>query len=210
MIFEQIGVGGDRNFAYLIGDGPSRQAALVDPAYRPELLLARAADLGLAVAYLINTHGHHDHAGGNAAVLAATPARLIAGEGIADGTRLSLGGVTLTLILTPGHSPDSLCVLAEEPGACGKLVTGDTLFVGKVGGTDFGEGARAQYHSLHEKLLVLPEATEVWPGHDVGVAPSSTLGQEKRGNPFLLCRDFAQFVDLKRNWLEYKRRHGIA
>ena len=94
--------------------------------------------------------------------------------------------------------------------APGKLVTGDTLFVGKVGGTDYGAGARAEYDSLHRKLMVLPDETEVWPGHDVGVAPRSTIGHEKRTNPFLRCEDFAAFVELKRNWLEYKRRHGIA
>lgn len=209
MIFEQIAVGGDRNFAYLIADEMTRRAAVVDPAYRPERILARVEELGLGVVYLVNTHDHYDHAGGNEHVLNHTTARLVAARAV-DGERFSLGSVTLTVILTPGHSPDSLCVLAEEPGGPGKLITGDTLFVGKVGGTGFGDDARAEYDSLHEKLLVLPDETEVWPGHDVGVAPSSTLGKEKASNPFLLCRSFEEFVDLKRNWLEYKRKHGIA
>ena len=94
----------------------------------------------------------------------------------------------------------------EEPG---KLITGDTLFVGKVGGTDYGEEARREYESLHRKLLTLPAETEVWPGHDVGVAPSSTIGHERRTNPFLLRRSFDEFVELKCSWLEYKREHGI-
>jgi hydroxyacylglutathione hydrolase len=212
MIFEQIRVGGDRNFAYLIGDEQTRQAAAVDPACNPRAVLDRAGDHGLRVRYLINTHGHADHAGGNAVVLEATGAQLVTGgpAGTADATRLSLGDVTLTIIHTPGHTPDSVCILVETPQTPGKLITGDTLFVGKVGGTDYGLGARAEYDSLHNRLLRLPDSTQVWPGHDYGVAPSSTIGHERSTNPFLLCESFNDFVDLKRNWLEYKRWHGIA
>ena len=211
MIFEQIPVGGDRNFAYLIADEGTKQAAVVDPAFKPTEVLERAAAGNLEIAYLINTHGHYDHADGNDVILEKTKARLLAGggDGVADGKRFSLGEVELTIIHTPGHSTDSICVLAVEAGKPGKLVTGDTLFVGKVGGTGFGDDARAEYDSLHEKLMVLPEDTEVWPGHDVGVAPSSTIGHEKRTNPFLLRETFEDFVDLKRNWLEYKKKHGI-
>lgn len=211
MIFEQIPVGGDRNFAYLVGDEETKQAAVVDPAFKPAEVLERAAACKLEVAYLINTHAHYDHADGNDVVLSRTKAPLLAGGqgGVADGEKISLGKVELMMILTPGHSTDSICVLAAEPGRPNKLITGDTLFVGKVGGTGFGEDARAEYESLHKKLMVLPEDTEVWPGHDVGVAPSSTIGDEKRTNPFLLCETFEEFVDLKRNWLEYKKEHGI-
>jgi hydroxyacylglutathione hydrolase len=211
MIFEQIPTGGDRNFAYLIGDEATRRAAVIDPANDPAGVLARVETLGLEVRFVINTHGHFDHAGGNETVLKRTRARLVTGGpgGIGDGETLSLGAVELVFLHTPGHSADSLCVLAREPGAPGKLVTGDTLFVGKVGGTDYEAGARAEYDSLHRKLLVLPDETEVWPGHDVGVAPSSTIGNERRTNPFLLCPGPAEFIALKRNWLEYKRTHGI-
>jgi len=214
VIFEQIRVGGDRNFAYLIGDEDTRAAALVDPAHRPAVVLARAAEQALVVRFLINTHGHDDHAGGNDIVLAQGDVRLLHGGpgGVADGQKLVMGSVELTFLRTPGHSEDSLCVLAQEtrtPEEPGKLITGDTLFVGKVGGTDFGQGARREYESLHRKLLTLPDETEVWPGHDVGVAPSSTIGHERKTNPFLLRRTFEEFVELKRHWLEYKREHGI-
>lgn len=212
MIFEQIPVGGDRNFAYLIGDEETKQAAVVDPAYKPEKVLERAETHGLEVVYLINTHGHYDHADGNDYVLSRTKASLLSGHsgGVRDDEKISMGKVELSFINTPGHSRDSICVLATEPGSPGKLVTGDTLFVGKVGGTGYGDDAREEYDSLHDKLMILPEETEVWPGHDVGVAPSSTIGHEKRANPFLLCKNFEEFVHLKRTWLEYKRKHGIA
>ena len=89
------------------------------------------------------------------------------------------------------------------------LFTGDTLFVGKVGGTDFGKQAKSEYDSLHNKILKLSDDIRIFPGHDYGVAPESTIGNEKKTNPFILCKDFESFVDLKRNWLEYKKKHGI-
>ena len=211
MIFEQIPVGGDRNFAYLVGDEETRRAAVVDPAYTPDTVVDRAETLGLTVEFLLNTHGHHDHAGGNGRVVARTRAKpLVPGSPeAADGATVSLGAVTLTFFHTPGHTPDSTCILVTAPEGPGKLVTGDTLFVGKVGGTGFGRDAREEYESLHRLLRDLPDETEVWPGHDVGVARSSTIGHERRTNPFLQRETFEDFVDLKRNWLAYKQEHGI-
>ncbi len=91
----------------------------------------------------------------------------------------------------------------------GRLITGDTLFVGKVGGTHDADSARLEYDSLRGKICSLPPETEVWPGHDYGVRPSSTIGDELRENPFLLRATFESFLDLKSNWAEYKRIHGI-
>jgi glyoxylase-like metal-dependent hydrolase (beta-lactamase superfamily II) len=210
MIFEQIEVGGDRNFAYLIGNTGTQRAAVVDPAFSPELVLERAAAHELSVRFLINTHSHFDHAGGNDYILSHTDATLVTRETKADGEELVIGFLTLRIIYTPGHTDDSICVLAKEPGTPGKLMTGDTLFVGKVGGTDYGRGARAEYDSIHKKLLVLAHETEIWPGHDYGVAPSSTIGHEIETNPFLLRTSFDDFVELKRNWPAYKEEHGIA
>ncbi len=211
MIFEQIRVGGDRNFAYLIGDEASKEGAVVDPSYNPTLVLERCATHGLEVKYLINTHGHIDHTNGNDHVMAQISPAFLAWDqpNAGDGQTLSLGEVELTFLHTPGHTEDSLCVLARQAGTPGKLVTGDTLFVGKVGGTDLGEGARLEYDSLHKKVMTLPDDTEVWPGHDYGVAPDSTIGHERKTNPFLLRDTFESFVDLKRNWAEYKKEHGI-
>ena len=210
MIFEQVRVGGDRNFAYIVGDETSGIAAVIDPSFSPDKVLARCEELGLEVRYLVNTHGHYDHTGGNDVVIGATGARTV-GHGligpdisVADGDELSLGEVILRFIHTPGHTADSICVLAGD-----KLMTGDTLFVGKVGGTGFGADARSEYDSLHGKLMNLPDDVEVYPGHDYGMAPSSTIGKERGSNPFLLRETFEDFVELKRNWTEYKRIHGI-
>jgi glyoxylase-like metal-dependent hydrolase (beta-lactamase superfamily II) len=80
--------------------------------------------------------------------------------------------------------------------------------VGKVGGTDLGPGAHREWESL-KKLMRLPDQLEVWPGHNYGAAPTSTIGREKKTNPFLLQPTFEAFIDLKANWLEYKKKHGI-
>jgi hydroxyacylglutathione hydrolase len=211
MLFEQVRVGGDRNFAYLAGDSESRTALVVDPSYSPESVLAAAGRLGLTVAMVINTHGHPDHTNGNdffaarGVPVAAHPESPIATDAaLRDGQILPFGALSAKIIHTPGHSPDSLCVLIGN-----RLLTGDTLFVGKIGGTDLGSGAREEHDSLWRKILPLPDETEVWPGHDYGVRPSSTIGIERRTNPFLLCATFEEFLHLKQNWAEYKRIHGI-
>jgi glyoxylase-like metal-dependent hydrolase (beta-lactamase superfamily II) len=211
VIFHQIDAGGDRNFAYLIGDRPGGVAAVFDPPPDP----ARYADLiaghRLEVAYIVITHGHNDHCWGAAPAKKKFGGKLVGHASmhlaldlkVNEGDALPLGDLSLEILYTPGHTDDHICVVCG-----GKAITGDTLFVGKVGGTDLGPGARREWESL-QKLMRLPDETEVWPGHDYGVAPSSTIGREKRTNPFLLQPDFDAFIDLKANWLEYKKKHGI-
>lgn len=211
MIFEQLAIGGDRNFAYLIGDESSKLAAVVDPGVNPEMILEAATGHNLTIQYVINTHGHFDHIGANQNIVRATGAKIASfdpganGLNLNHGDSLTLGDLTLEIFHTPGHTQDSICVLAED-----HLCTGDTLFVGKVGGTGFGPDARQEYDSLHNVLLKLPGSTKVYPGHHYGVAPTSTIAHEKGTNPFLLQPDFDAFVHLKKNWAEYKRNHGIG
>ncbi len=213
MIFYQIRAGGDRNFAYLIGDADGGKAALFDPPADISKYAPLLDKHNLHVEYIVLTHGHGDHTSGAATTQKHTGADIVAHGSnythadvrVEDGDTLPLGNLELRFIHTPGHTEDSICILCN-----GKLITGDTLFVGKVGGTGFGEDARNEYHSLHEKLMTLPDEVEVYPGHDYGVAPTSTIGNEKKTNPFILRNSFESFVDLKRNWLQYKEEHGIA
>ncbi|HHE46550.1 MAG TPA: MBL fold metallo-hydrolase [Bacteroidetes bacterium] len=213
MVVEQFLMGGDRNFGYLVGDDKTGKALVVDPAYTPERIVDFAREKGLTIEYVFNTHRHHDHSNGNAVMEKLTGIRALAfgdidpvtGREVADGAVFPLGSLEARIIHTPGHTEDSICILVGDA-----LFTGDTLFVGKVGGTGFGEDARREYESIHNKLMTLPGKTRVFPGHNVGIAPHSTIDNERKTNPFLLRPDFESFVELKQNWLEYKREHGIA
>jgi glyoxylase-like metal-dependent hydrolase (beta-lactamase superfamily II) len=214
MIFEQIRAGGDRNFAYLIGDESSREAAIVDASYAPERALAEAARHNLTVRYVISTHSHTDHIVGNAPIVERTSAIEVMHEStshpcrlrVKDNEELPLGNLRLRFLHTPGHIPDHVCVMAES-----KLLTGDLLFVGKIGGTGPhfpGSDPRQQWQSLR-RLMQFDPAIEVYPGHDYGVKPSSTIGHEIATNPFLLCKTYEDFLYLKEHWADYKKAHNI-
>ena len=211
MYVKQFLTGGDRNFAYIIGDEATKKAIVIDPSYDPDRVVAHASEEGYEIVAAFNTHGHHDHTNGNEPFENATgvrPAVLgeeTAGRVVEHGATFPIGELTAKILHTPGHSPDSICILVGDA-----VFTGDTLFVGKVGGTDLGDGARTEYASLHDILLKLPDETRVFPGHDVGTALESTIGHEKETNPFLLRDDVESFINLKKNWAAYKKEHGIA
>lgn len=213
MFVKQFRTGGDRNFGYLGADEESKKALVVDPSFSPRMIVDFAGDRGYEIEFIFITHDHFDHSNGNGEIERLTgkqPLMLggtdpVTGIRVEDGACFTLGCLEVRIIHTPGHTMDSICIHAGDA-----LFTGDTLFVGKVGGTDFGEGARLEYDSLHQKLMGLPDDTRVFPGHDYGTAPESTIARELQTNPFLLRPDFDSFVHLKRNWEEYKREHGIA
>ncbi len=213
MLFEQIDAGGDRNYCYLIADEKTKRCAVVDPGYETDKLEARVQELGLQVAYIFNTHGHHDHIAGND-VFRQGDVQLAAYKGASTdpdikldhGDEVQMDDVTIKILFTPGHYLDSICILAED-----KLMTGDTLFVGCIGGTGSrGSSAETQFHSLFEVIMKLDDAIEVYPGHNYGEKPHSSVGYERANNPFLSRTNFDDFTWLKANWEEYKAEHGIA
>ena len=213
MFVKQFRVGGDRNFGYLVADDKTRKAAVIDPSFSPERIVDFAREHQYKIVYVFNTHDHFDHTNGNAAIERLTGKRPLmcgshdpeTGITVEDGVHFPLGDLDITILHTPGHTADSICIYVG-----GAVFTGDTLFVGKVGGTDFGNAARAEYDSLHNKLLTLPDETNVFPGHDYGTESQSTIERERETNPFLTQPDFDSFVHLKRNWATYKQEHGIA
>src|SRR5258706_2250787 len=210
LIFEQIRTGGDRNFGYLLGDRDAKEAVLIDPSYTPEALVARATEQHLKVTYIINTHGHKDHINGNEQAVALTGAPIAGHPGLPtppnvplrDGQELTVGALRLRFMYVPGHAADHLTIYEPSHDL---LITGDLLFVGKIGGTKTEVDARTEWDSLQRMLQAVPDTATVWPGHDYGVRPSSTIGLEKKTNPFLLCRDADALVGLKAEWLEFKK-----
>lgn len=203
MLFRQVQKHGD-NFSYVIADEAVGDAAVVDPSFNAGELIRMLQKERLALRFIINTHGHSDHTAGNAELrsmftsaktvvhrLSRVPADLLVDEGDV----LYVGAVPVKVIHTPGHTPDSICLLVDGK----KLLTGDTLFVGECGRTDLpGGNARSLYDSLFNKLLRLDDAVEVYPGHDYGVRPSSTISEERRLNYTLQPRSLAEFVEFMR------------
>lgn len=210
---EQFRTGGDRNFGYLCADASTGDAFAVDVSYSPAMIADFAATRRWTIRYAFSTHSHSDHCNGNAEFEKLTCLRVLlfgdrfpdSGAPVEHESVFPLGASKVRILHTPGHTADSISILAGDA-----LFTGDTLFVGKVGGTWSDDDARTEYHSLHERLMSLPDATRVFPGHDYGTAPLSTVEQERTTNPFLLQPDAEAFIHLKGNWAAYKKAHGIS
>jgi glyoxylase-like metal-dependent hydrolase (beta-lactamase superfamily II)/rhodanese-related sulfurtransferase len=208
--------------SYLIGDESTGRAVVVDPRRDIDDYLSEAAEHGLRIERVIETHIHADFLTGHLELAAATGAQICYSEEadvefpvepLRDGQRISLGEVTLEVLATPGHTPESICIVVYERGddeVPYGVLTGDTLFVGDVGRPDLLAGtglssetlARTLYDSLHDKLLKLPDATRVFPAHGAGSAcgkqlsseTSSTIGEQRRNNYALQLTDVDQFV----------------
>jgi len=194
----QIPVGSMQNFTYLIWDDVTKEAAVIDPSWDLEKVFKEAQARSLKIRYILNTHTHYDHCSGNDYVKKKTGAEAIGGRGakikldkvVYDGDHIPLGHSNIKVISTPGHSPDSTCYLFE-----GNLFTGDTLFVGECGRTDLpGGSAEDLYESLFNKILKLDDNIKVYPGHDYGPLPSSTIGYERKTNYTLKQRSKEEFV----------------
>lgn len=196
----QIPAGVGANFAYLAFCPQQRRGLVIDPSFAAEAVLTAAAEHGIEIVLVANTHGHNDHTAGNAELLQATGAKLAAHPAdlpeaelqLTEGTLLEIGAERLTVLHTPGHSPGSVCFLTDKA-----IVTGDTLFVSRCGRADLaGSDVNALYGSL-QRLKQLDAAIIVYPGHDYGPQPVSTIGDELRTNPYLLCPDRESFVRLR-------------
>ena len=211
MLVKQILCGGDRNYGYLIIDEDTKVAACVDPSPDPVPLHKEAGKLNLQIKYLINTHIHADHTAGNTFIIDKWGAELITHEsykqcdiGIKEGQQIKLGNEVLTFFYTPGHTIDSICILAGN-----NLITGDTLFVGKVGGTYLEKDAELEFDSLN-RIIKLDNDIIIWPGHNYGIKPVSTIKEERETNPFCQrLNNYQDFIDLKEKWAVYKKEHGI-
>lgn len=209
MEMEQLRVGFMAVFCYLIWCDRTREALVIDPAGDEERVVEYIGKKGLNLTTIVNTHGHGDHTCGNKRVKELTGAKIVmhrlddelfnspagrerarawgftpsphADIHVDEGDVVQAGDVTLKVLHTPGHSPGGICLLNE-----GQVFTGDTLFVGSIGRTDLPGSSHKQFmESIKDKLLTLPRETVVWPGHDYGDKPYSTIGTEIVTNPWL-------------------------
>ena len=201
MIFNQIQQHGD-NFTYLIADEKTKEAAVVDSSYNADEIIKILKTQNLRLKYVINTHGHSDHTAGNTELKSIFGAKIVADKlskvncdvWVEDGDVIKIGPISLKIIYTPGHTVDSICILVDNQ----KLLTGDTLFVGECGRTDMpGGNSKSMYDSLFNKILELEDSIEVYPGHDYGSTPTSTIGRERKSNYTLqpgTLKDFVEFM----------------
>lgn len=199
MFFKQIQQHSD-NFSYIIADEDSKEAAVVDSSYNADELIKIIKQERLNLKYVINSHGHSDHTAGNTELTSDFAAKLVAHKQsksphdipVDDGDVLRIGKISIKIIFTPGHTSDSICLLVDNQ----ILLTGDTLFIGECGRTDLpGGNAKNMYESLFGKLLKLGNDVEVYPGHDYGIKPSSTIGEQRKNNYTLKPRSIQEFLD---------------
>ncbi|TAL35272.1 MAG: MBL fold metallo-hydrolase [Spirochaetes bacterium] len=203
MILEQIEVTGMAVYCYLVGDEKTGKGALIDPAGDLDLVFKFVERHGLKIEYVINTHGHWDHTSGNDECVRLTGAqiliheedagqlgrltsrilsRTLGGKGspkperlLHDGDTIAIGTLVMTVVHTPGHTPGGICLLCED-----NIFTGDTLFTEGMGRTDLPGGSYGQImESIRTRILTLPDDTKIWPGHNYGRFPVSTVKEQK-------------------------------
>ncbi|HEV8144179.1 MAG TPA: MBL fold metallo-hydrolase [Methylomirabilota bacterium] len=215
---KQMELGPMQNFVYLIGDPVARQCVVVDPAWDIDTIVNTAAADDMTVTGAVVTHTHQDHVGGSLESW-GMPGRIPGIEELLERVRakvyvhkaereflrgfgsdlvkvdnhdtLPVGRLTLTFLHTPGHTPGSQCFLVD-----GRLISGDTLFIGSCGRTDLpGSDPKEMYYSLTQRLAALPDDTVLLPGHNYG-GEASTIGREKRQNPFMQFASLRDFLGI--------------
>jgi len=201
---KQVELGPMGNYVYFVGDRNTREVAVVDPAWDVDRIVAVAQENDLTISKILITHSHFDHINGVEDLLNRTKARVYIHKAEAEfmravwpdlvrvesGDTTTLGDVEITFIHTPGHTPGSQCFLVQNT-----LVSGDTLFIGACGRCDLpGSSPEDMYASLTQKLMQLDERTLVFPGHNYAQKPYSTIGDEKRSNPYLQFQSLQDFL----------------
>ena len=216
LYLKQMELGPMQNFVYLVGDPVTRECVVVDPAWEIDTIYDTAAADEMTIVGAVVTHTHQDHVGGSLESW-GMPGRIPGVEELLERVRtkvyvhkaereflrgfgsdlvkvdnhdtLPVGRLTLTFLHTPGHTPGSQCFLVD-----GRLISGDTLFIGSCGRTDLpGSDPKEMYYSLTQRLAALPDDTVLLPGHNYG-GETSTIGREKRQNPFMQFASLRDFL----------------
>ena len=202
MIFRQLYDNVSGTYTYLIASRRGGEALIIDPVLeKVDRYLQLVKELDLQLIKAVDTHVHADHVTGLGALRDRTQCITVMGEHsnvdvvsmrVAEGDKLTIEGVALDVVYTPGHTDDSYSFIMGD-----RVFTGDTLLIRGTGRTDFQNGsARAQYESLFGKLLRLPDETLVFPAHDYKGDTVSTIGEEKAYNPRLQVKSVDEYIDL--------------
>jgi glyoxylase-like metal-dependent hydrolase (beta-lactamase superfamily II) len=201
LYIKQIPVGQMMNFAYLVGDKSTGEAAIIDPGWEGDRLVEVAKKDGLKIAKILATHTHFDHVGEVPSLVskldvpvyvhvdeAAGLSNVSNVKTISDGDQIGVGGLNIQVLHTPGHSKGSVCFLIDS-----LVFTGDTLFINNIGRTDLeGSDPEKMFSSL-TKLRQLPDGVVVYPGHNYGPSPVATMGEQKKTNPYLKSTSVSDF-----------------
>lgn len=220
LYFKQLELGPMQNFLYLIGSLSKRECVVVDPAWDTNKIIAHAAADDMKIVGSLVTHYHPDHCGGGfmgfrvpggvAELLGKVSAPVHVHTDEAEGLRkvtgvskndlvihrggdeLEIGGVKIGFVHTPGHTPGSQCFFVED-----RLVSGDTLFVGGCGRVDLPGGDREQmFETLTKRLMAFGDNVVLYPGHDYGPSPTSTLGNERKTNFYMRMSSLEDWLSL--------------
>jgi glyoxylase-like metal-dependent hydrolase (beta-lactamase superfamily II) len=195
----QIPVGQMANFTYIIADEERGESAIIDPSWDLEKIFDALKKNNWKAKYIINTHSHFDHVLGNEQVAEITGAKIVQHKNskltkqisVSDGFIIRIGNIPIRILHTPGHSTDSICLVVNNE----LVFTGDTLFVGNCGRVDLpGSNPKDMYNSLFEKISKLEESLTIYPGHNYGPSPTSTIGKEKKTNYVLQPRSIQDFL----------------
>ncbi len=203
----QLQLGPMENFVYLVGAKGAPEVAVIDPAWDVDAIDTAAREDGKTIACALLSHCHGDHTNGVPELLARRDIPVYAQkheldfsselrgmgdplQGLAPGDEVRVGPLAIKALHTPGHTPGSQCFYCG-----GSVIAGDTLFIKACGRCDLrGGNPEAMYQSISQVLMKLPDETRLYPGHDYAEVPVSTIGEEKRSNPYMLFPDLASFV----------------
>jgi hydroxyacylglutathione hydrolase len=201
---KQVELGPMGNYVYFVGDPNTREVAVVDPAWDVDRIDAMAQENDLTITKILITHSHFDHINGVEGLLNRAKAKVYLHRTevefmkavwpelvrVDSGDTTHVGGVEIIFLHTPGHTPGSQCFLVQD-----HLISGDTLFIGACGRCDLpGSNPEDMYASLTQKLAKLDDRTIVFPGHNYAARPYSTIGDEKRFNPYLQFQSLEEFL----------------
>ena len=202
MFFKQVPVGSLQNFSYIIADQKAKIAAVVDPAFEEDEIFRITDEMGFRIKMVLLTHTHFDHMEAAERVVRRTDAAVYVHKSsksqvenitsnivlIDEGYIIKIGDVEVKALHTPGHTPGEITYLAGK-----KLITGDALFVEGCGRTDLAGGDIEIAYKTIQRFKSMPDDYEVYPGHDYGSQPHSTIAYEKKHNPYLLCSSPEEF-----------------